>query len=147
MLLSLLSHSGFSHIHSYCVQFSGYVGLYTGRTARPRNGRFRVIPVILCKQYSGRKFFRWFPARKHRKLTGIHRKKSSQFPARILIQCWIGFRCFPTWYGDFPASFLQDPEAVIFDLGRNTCADLSSLTKLDTAKWKTFLSLAVVYKK
>jgi hypothetical protein len=39
---------------------------YPGRAVRPGNGRFRVIPLILWKQYSGRKFsgffFRWFSA-------------------------------------------------------------------------------------
>jgi fumarate hydratase class II len=32
----------------------------TVRTARPGNSRFRVIPVILWKQYSDRKFFVFF---------------------------------------------------------------------------------------
>ncbi|CAM4989334.1 unnamed protein product, partial [Rotaria socialis] len=32
-----------------------------GRTVRPGNGRFRVVPLILWKQYSGWKFFAFFP--------------------------------------------------------------------------------------
>ncbi len=35
--------------------------VYPGRTGRPGNGRFRVIPVFLWKQYSGWKFFGFFP--------------------------------------------------------------------------------------
>ena len=53
--------------------------------------------------------FRSVPAGKHRKLAGIHRKKSGQFPAGILLPCSSDFRCFPAGYGGFPASFLQDP--------------------------------------
>ncbi len=34
---------------------------YPGRPARPRNGHLRVISIILWKQYSGRKFFGFFP--------------------------------------------------------------------------------------
>ncbi len=54
-------------------------------------------------------FFRWFPAENHRKLTGIHQKKSGQFPIGILLPCSSDLRCFPAGSGDFPASFLQDP--------------------------------------
>jgi hypothetical protein len=35
--------------------------VYPGRTVRPGNDRFRVIPVILWKQYSDRNFFGFFP--------------------------------------------------------------------------------------
>jgi hypothetical protein len=45
------------------------------------------------------------PAEKHRKLTGIHRKKSNKFPVRVLLP-------LPPISG----AFLQDPVAVIFDL-------------------------------
>ncbi len=34
---------------------------YLGRAVQPGNSRFRVIPVILWKQYSGRKLFGFFP--------------------------------------------------------------------------------------
>ncbi len=53
--------------------------------------------------------FRSVPAEKHRKLTGIHRKKSGRFPVGILLPCSSDFQCFPAGFGDFPASFLQDP--------------------------------------
>jgi hypothetical protein len=50
-----------------------------GRTARPGNGRFRLIPVILWKQHSERKFFGFFPINfrpvpsgKYENLVGIH---------------------------------------------------------------------------
>ncbi len=39
--------------------------------------------------------FRLVPARKHRKLTGIHRKKYGQFPAGVLLPRSSDFRCFP----------------------------------------------------
>jgi hypothetical protein len=35
------------------------------------------------------------PTGKHWKLTGIHRKKSGQFLAEILLPCSSDFRCFP----------------------------------------------------
>jgi hypothetical protein len=50
--------------------------------------------------------FRPVPARKHRKLTGIHGTKSNEFPVRILLS-------LPAISG----AFLQDPAAVIFGLG------------------------------
>ncbi len=53
--------------------------------------------------------FRLVPAGKHRKSTGIHRKKSRRFPVGILLPCSSDFRCFPAGSGDFPASSLQDP--------------------------------------
>jgi len=53
--------------------------------------------------------YRAVPVGKCRKLTGIHRKKSGQFPAGILLPRSSDFRCFPAGYGDFPASFLQVP--------------------------------------
>jgi len=68
------------------------------------------------KQYSNQNFlrffpydFRPFPIGKHRQLAGIHRKKSKKLPAGILLPFPRNFRCFPTGYGDFSASFLQDP--------------------------------------
>ncbi len=61
--------------------------------------------------------FRPVPAEKHRKLTGIHRKKSGQFEVGILLLCSSDFRCFPAGSGDFPESFLRDPVAGIVDLG------------------------------
>jgi hypothetical protein len=61
--------------------------------------------------------FRSVPAGKHRDLTGIYRKKSENFPARILPPCSSDFLCFPAGYVDFPASFLQDLVAGIIDLG------------------------------
>jgi hypothetical protein len=44
-------------------------------------------------------------------------RKTKNFPAGILLPCSSDFRCFPAGYGDFPASFLQDPVAGIIDLG------------------------------
>jgi hypothetical protein len=61
--------------------------------------------------------FRPFPAGKHRKLRGIHRKKYGNFPVGILLPSSSDFRCFPGGSDDFPASFLQDPLAGIIDLG------------------------------
>jgi hypothetical protein len=52
--------------------------------------------------------FRSVPIGKHRKLIGIHRKKSGQFPVGILLPCSSDFRCFPAGSGDFPESFLQN---------------------------------------
>ncbi len=43
--------------------------------------------------------FRPVPAGKHRKLTGIHRKKSGQIPVGILLPCSSDFRCFPAGSG------------------------------------------------
>jgi hypothetical protein len=40
---------------NFCPNISIISFNYPGRTARPGNGRFRVIPVILWKQYFGRK--------------------------------------------------------------------------------------------
>jgi len=58
------------------------------------------------KQYSGRKFFgyfpvtfRPFPAEKHKKMSTIHRKKSGDFPAGIMFPCSIDCRCFPAGIG------------------------------------------------
>ncbi len=53
--------------------------------------------------------FRPVPIGKHRKLTGIHRKKSGQCPAGILLPCSSDFQYFPAGSADFTASFLQDP--------------------------------------
>ncbi len=61
--------------------------------------------------------FRPVPTGKHRKLTGIHRKKFGQFPPGILLPCSSDFQCFPAAYGDFLESFLQDPVARIIGLG------------------------------
>ncbi len=75
----------------------------------------RPVPVILWKQYSGRKFFgffRWFSAGSCRKAQEVDRnrmEKSGQFRVGILLPCSSDFRCFPAGSGDFPGSFLQDP--------------------------------------
>jgi hypothetical protein len=68
--------------------------------------------------------FRPVPAGKHRKSTGIHRKKSNKFPVGILLP-------LPAISGAFlqdPATFpllscriLRDPVAVIIDLGMCVC--------------------------
>jgi hypothetical protein len=44
-------------------------------------------------------------------------KNPQNFPAGILLPCSGEFQCFPAGYGDFSASFLQDPVAGIIDLG------------------------------
>ncbi len=44
--------------------------------------------------------FRLAPAGKHRKLAGIRRKKSGQFPAGILLPCSADSRYFPAGSGD-----------------------------------------------
>ncbi len=54
--------------------------------------------------------FRPVPAGKHRKLTGICRKKSGRFLIGILLPYSSDFQCFPAGSSDFPASFLQNPE-------------------------------------
>ena len=103
------------HIDQLCWQRQRY-RLYVaaednpGRTVRPENGRFRVIPVILCKQYSDRKFFGFFPMISGRFLlesTGSWQKstgkKSGQFSVGILLPRSSDFRCFPAGSGDFPA--------------------------------------------
>jgi hypothetical protein len=81
---------------------------HSSGTHRKHTGRW--------KQYSNRNFlgffpydFRPFPTGKHRQLAGIHRKKSEKLPTGILLPFPRNFRCFPTEYGDFSASFLQDP--------------------------------------
>jgi hypothetical protein len=43
-------------------------------------------------------------------LTGICRKKSGRFLIGILLPYSSDFQCFPAGSGDFPASFLQNPE-------------------------------------
>jgi hypothetical protein len=70
--------------------------------------------------------FRPIPVGKHRKLTGIHRKKSEQFPVGILLPCSSDFRCFPAGSGDFPASFLHDPAG---SGGRNHRSRLKELSQ------------------
>jgi hypothetical protein len=68
-----------------------------GGTFRPGIGRFRVIPVILWKQHSGRKFSGVFPI--------------------------ISGRFLPEYCFHAPAIscvFVQDPVAGIFVLGMNT---------------------------
>ncbi len=122
---------------------------YPGRTVRSGNGRFQVIPVILQKRYSDRKFLGFFPmisgrvsAGNHRKLAGIHRKKSEKFPAGILLPCSIDFWCFPAGYDDFPASFLQESAGSgpgIIDL-----VSCSEDFRLKTAFTDVFLCVSVV---
>jgi hypothetical protein len=66
--------------------------------------------------------FRPFPAGKHRKLTGIHRKKSNKFPVGILL-------LLPAISSAFlllSCKLLWDPVAVIFDLGSESGHDGSS---------------------
>ncbi len=63
--------------------------------------------------------FRPVPAGKRRKLTGIHRKKSGQFPVGILLPCSSDFRCFPAGSGDFRESIQRDPVPGIIDLGED----------------------------
>jgi hypothetical protein len=68
--------------------------------------------------------FRPVPVESHRKLTGIHRKKSNKFPLGILLP-------LPAIFGAFlqdSVTFLllshrslRDPVAVIFDLGKEVC--------------------------
>ncbi len=97
--------------HSASHNSTIYLCNNPGPTNRPGNCRFRIIPVILWKQYSGRIFsddFRPIPTGKHRKLEGIHRKKSGSFSAGILLPYSSDYRCFLSGYGDFPTSFLQD---------------------------------------
>ncbi len=100
-----------------CNPTPAHTHRYTpGRTVRPGNGQFRVIPVILWKQYSGRKFFgfffRWFSAGSCRKAQEVGRnrpEKSGQFRVGMLLPCSSDFQCFPAGSGDFSASLLRDP--------------------------------------
>jgi hypothetical protein len=68
--------------------------------------------------------FQPVPTRKHRQLVGIHRKQSEQLPSGILLPFPRYFRCFPTAYGNFPTSFLQDLAGFG---GRNLQLGLSSI--------------------
>jgi hypothetical protein len=64
--------------------------------------------------------FRPVPAGKHRKLTGIHRKKSNKFPVGILLPLPVISGAFLQDSVTFPllsCRILRDPVAVIFDIG------------------------------
>ncbi len=79
-----------------------YSNYYPGRIVRPWNGRFRLIPVILWKQYSGQKFFGFFPMLSAQFLpgnTGSWQESTGQFPAEILLPCSGDFQCFPAGSG------------------------------------------------
>ena len=53
--------------------------------------------------------FDQFLAGKHRKVIGMYRKKSRNFPAGILLPCSDDFRCIPAGSSVFSVSFLQVP--------------------------------------
>jgi hypothetical protein len=60
------------------------------------------------------------PAGKHRKLIGIHRKKSEKFPVGILLPVPAITDAFlqdPVTFPLLSSRILWDPVAVIFDLG------------------------------
>ncbi len=80
----------------------------TGRFRQESNeNRWNVEAIFspeICRIFSDD--FRPVPVGKHRNLTGIHRKKSKKIPVGILLP-------LPAIFG----AFLQDPVAVIFDLG------------------------------
>jgi hypothetical protein len=64
--------------------------------------------------------FRTVPAGKHRKLTGIHRKKSNKLPVGILLPLPAISSAFlqdPVTSPLLSCRILRDPVAVIFDLG------------------------------
>ncbi len=65
-------------------------------------------------------FFRWFPTGSYRKAQEIDwnpPEKIQQISGRNTASTSDYFRCFPAGSSDFSASFLQDPVAVIFDMG------------------------------
>ncbi len=68
--LHLLVFSGVVR-HRFCQSMRFYP--FPGRTNRSENYRFRVIPVILWKQYSGRKIFGFFPMISCRKAQKVDR--------------------------------------------------------------------------
>jgi hypothetical protein len=87
---------------------------------RPGNGRFRVIPVILWKQYSGRKVFGFFQMISGRFLPES-RGSWQESTGKNLDNFWPEY-CFhvPAISGVFlqeTMTFLQDPVAKIFDRG------------------------------
>ena len=111
--------------------------------------------------------FRLVPAGKHRKLTGIHRKKSRKFPVGILPPLPAISSAFLQDLVTFPllsCRFLRDPVAVIFDLGcysalilrcltSNTLSFLpislfiffgSTLTSLSTRKYWTAILIYII---
>jgi hypothetical protein len=61
--------------------------------------------------------FRPVPDGKHRRLAGIYRKNPDNFRSEYYFRVPGDFWCFPSGYGDFLASFLQDHVAGIFELG------------------------------
>jgi hypothetical protein len=69
-----------------------------------------VFQAEICRIFSDD--FRPAPTGKHTKLTGIHWKKSGQFPVEILLPCSSDFL-------QDPIIFSQDLVAGIIDLGTN----------------------------
>jgi hypothetical protein len=63
-----------------------------------------VFPLKIFRIFSDD--FRPVPVGKHRKMTGIHRKNFNKFPLGILLPL-----------SAISGAFLQNPAAVIFDLG------------------------------
>jgi hypothetical protein len=77
-----------------------------------------VFPTEIFRIFSDD--FRPVPAGKHRKFTGIHRKKSNKFPVGILLLLPAISGAFLQDPVTFPLLFcriLRDPVAVIFDMG------------------------------
>ncbi len=112
-LVCPMSRSNFRKLIWYpkYIQFPGnlYNASYGKRPVTGNSGDFveAVFWLEIYRIFSNA--FRQAPAGKHRKLEGIRRKKSENFPARIVLPCSSDIWCFLAGYGDFPASFLQDP--------------------------------------
>jgi hypothetical protein len=67
--------------------------------------------------------FRPVPAENHRKLTGVHRKKSNKFPVGILLPSPAVSGAFlqdPVTFTLLSSRILQDPVAGFFDLSMYT---------------------------
>ena len=89
---------------------------YPGQRIRDDSGRNTPEVTGTWKQDSGRKIFETFsgdfrPASggKCRKLVGMRRKKSGNFPAGIRLPCSGDFQCIPAGSSVFSVSFLQVP--------------------------------------
>ncbi len=82
--------------------------------------------------------FRSVPVGKHRRLVGIHRKKSENFLVGILLPCSSDFRCFPAGCGDFPSSFLKNPAG---SGGRNHRPGIDSNIQIMLSTYPNFGSL------
>ena len=87
-------------------------------------GSCRNTPEVIgtWKQYSGRKISGFFPvishqflAGKHRKVIGMHRKKSRNFQAGILLPCSDDFRCIPA--GTVPYSLTWEHRSDCLKVG------------------------------